>query len=63
MALISRNEKKVWEIIKRYPEELSFILQEKDYNAYLDTYNMSDDVILTEAEFNLVKEFFRKRGQ
>ena len=63
MALISRNEKKVWEIIKRYPEELSFILQEKDYNAYLDTYGMSDDVILTEAEFNLVKEFFRKRGQ
>ena len=63
MALISRNEKKVWEIIKRYPEELSFVLQEKDYNAYLDTYSMSDDVILTEVEFNLIKEFFRKRGQ
>ena len=57
---MKQDEQKVWELIKKYPDELGFVLQERDYNAYVDTFGASDHVILSEEEFNLIKNFFTK---
>lgn len=54
-------ELKVWEIIRDNPGELGFILQEKNYQMYCDTFN-DDKPILTEEQYNLVKDYFTKRG-
>ena len=59
---MSNEELKVWEIIKQYPDELGFILQEANYEMYLDTFSEEDrnNVPITEEQFNLVKNFFNK---
>ena len=59
---ISLEEIEVWNLIKKYPDELGFVLQEKDYDAYVDTFGASDAVPLTEAQFNLIKHFFQSIG-
>lgn len=59
---MKQDELKVWEIIKENPGELGFILQEKDYATYVDTFGASDDIPITEEEFNLVKDYFTKMG-
>ena len=60
---ISLEEIEVWNLIKQYPDELGFVLQEKDYDAYVDTFGASDQVPLTEAQFNLIKHFFEYLGK
>lgn len=59
------EESKVWEIIKENPGELGFILQEKNYEMYLDTFceEECNDVPITEEQFNLVKNYFAKIGK
>lgn len=57
---MKQDELKVWEIIKENPDELGFILQEQNYEAYKNTFSATDEVILTEEQFNLVKDFFTK---
>jgi len=59
---MSNEELKVWEIVKQYPDELGFILQERNYEMYLDTFDEEDrpNVPITEEQFNLVKNFFQK---
>lgn len=56
--LLVFDEVKVWNLIKKYPEELGFVLQERDYDMYVDTFGASDHVILSEEEFYLIKNFF-----
>jgi len=60
---MKQDELKVWEIIKENPGELGFILQEKDYTAYINTFGASDNIPITEEEFNLVKNYFTKMGK
>jgi len=60
---MKQDELKVWEIIKNNPGELGFILQEKNYAAYVDTFGASDEIPITEEEFNLVKNYFTKMGK
>lgn len=60
---MKQDELKVWEIIKENPGELGFILQEKDYAAYVDTFGASDSIPITEEQFNLVKDYFTKMGK
>lgn len=60
---LTDEELSVWEIIREHPGELGFILQERDYNAYIDTFGASDQVILTEEQFNLVKNYFNRIGK
>ncbi len=56
------DEYEIWEIIKQNPDELGFILQEQNYEMYLDTFDEEDrqNVPITEEQFNLVKNFFQK---
>ena len=60
---MKQDELKVWEIIKNNPDELSFILQEKNYAMYVETFDVNDDIPITEEEFNLVKDYFTKMGK
>ena len=60
---LTDEELSVWEVIREHPGELGFILQERDYNAYIDTFGASDQVILTEEQFNLVKNYFNRIGK
>jgi len=61
--LLIYDEVKVWNLIKKFPHELGFILQEKDYAAYVDTFGASDEIPITEEQFNLVKNFFKSLGE
>ena len=60
---MKQDELKVWEVIKNNPGELSFILQEKNYAMYVETFGINDDIPITEEEFNLVKDYFTKMGK
>ena len=60
---MKQDELKVWEVIKNNPGELSFILQEKNYAMYVETFDLNDDIPITEEEFNLVKDYFTKMGK
>ena len=57
-AAILNNELVVWDLIREFPGELGFVLQEKDYSAYVDTFGASDEVVLSEEQFNLLKQYF-----
>ena len=57
---ILKEEAEIFNLIKQYPDELGFVLQERDYAAYVDTFGASDEVILTEEQFNLLKNYFTK---
>ena len=60
---MKQDELKVWEVIKNNPGELSFILEEKNYTMYVETFDLNDDIPITEEEFNLVKDYFTKMGK
>jgi len=62
---IVMDELEIWELIKQYPDELGFVLQEKDYAMYCDTFSYEGtgdlgDIVLTEEQFNKIKNFFSK---
>ena len=55
----------VWDVVKKHPEELGFVLQAKDYQDYVASYETvsedpAKDAELTEAEFNTIKDYFTK---
>ena len=58
--LLCYDEVKVWNLIKKHPDELGFILQEQNYEMYLNTFCEEDrlNVPITEEDFYLVKNFF-----
>lgn len=60
---MKQDELKVWKVIKNNPGELGFILQEKNYAMYVETFDVNDDIPVTEEEFNLVKDYFTKMGK
>jgi len=58
------KELKIWDIVKKYPEELGMIIQCKDYEEYKSTFsdiNLEEEIEITEEQFNLVKNFFTKK--
>lgn len=57
---ILKEEAEIFNLIKQYPDELGFVLQERDYAAYVDTFGASDEVILTEEQFYKLKTYFTK---
>ena len=60
------DESYIFDLVKKYPDELGFVLQAKDYEEYVASYEtVSDDpakdAILKENEFNSLKKFFTKK--
>lgn len=55
-------EGQVWDLVKKHPGELGFILQCKDYAAYIATYTdiggSTEEAAYTEDEFNSLKAYF-----
>jgi len=53
----------ILKLIKRDPGELGFVIQAKDYDEYLSTYIEIDEpvenVVYTEKEFNILKDYFK----
>lgn len=58
--MILKEEAEIFNLIKKYPDELGFVLQERDYAAYIDTFGASDEVVLTEEQFYKLKTYFTK---
>ena len=55
----------VFDLIKKHPEELGFVLESKTYKDYVATYETvsktpEKDAELTEAEFNTISAYFSK---
>lgn len=55
----------ILDLIKKHPDELGFVLQSKDYDKYRLTFAdehdnfKEEDVVLTELEFNNLKDYFQ----
>lgn len=54
----------IFDLIKKHPGELGFVLQEDNYESYKDTYlaikGITDkDIELTEDQFNNLKMYFK----
>ncbi len=56
-----QGDLEILNLVKAYPDELGFVLQEKDYAAYVDTFGASDEVVLTEEQFYKLKQYFTKK--
>ena len=56
------NDAYIFDLIKENPEEISFVLQSKDYEEYKQSYETvpGEDIILSEDKFNNLKNFFNK---
>jgi len=56
------DEAYIWDLVKKHPGELGFILQAKTYEEYVATYTdiggKPEDAVYTELEFNNLKAFF-----
>ncbi len=56
------NESYIWDLVKKHPGELGFILQAKTYDGYLATYTdvggTIDEAAYNEHEFSVLKDFF-----
>ena len=56
------DEAYIFDLIKKYPEELSFVLESKTYDDYVKTYTdaggTEEEVELSEQEFNALKDCF-----
>ena len=56
------GESYVWDLVKKHPGELGFILQAKTYEEYVATYTdiggKPEDAVYSEQEFNNLKAFF-----
>ena len=63
LEYIVRNyekNKQVLEIIKKKPEYLIHVIIHKDYKSFIDSYIKRFPDVLTETEFNLIKEWLEK---
>jgi len=56
------SESYIWDLVKKHPGELGFILQAKTYDEYLATYTDAggtiDEAAYNEHEFSVLKDFF-----
>ena len=63
---MNKEEKQVWNLVKKHPDELGFVLQAEDYSEYISTYTdigmKAEDADLTEEEFNVIKNYFKSLG-
>ena len=52
----------IFDLIKKYPEELGFVLDSKTYDDYIKTYTdaggMKEDAELSKQEFEALKDYF-----
>lgn len=59
------RESYIWDLVKRDPEEIGFVLQEKNYADYISTYTdiggKAEDAVYTEAEFDNIKAYFKEK--
>ena len=56
------DEAYIFDLIKKYPEELCFVLEANTYDDYVKTYTdaggTEEEVELSEQEFNALKDYF-----
>ena len=56
------NEAYIFDLIKKYPEELGFVLESKTYDDYVKTYTdaggMKEEATLSKQEFEALKDYF-----
>ena len=56
------NEAYIFDLVKKYPEELCFVLEANTYDDYVKTYTdaggTEEEVELSEQEFNALKDCF-----
>ena len=56
------DEAYIFDLVKKYPEELCFVLDSKTYDDYVKTYTdaggTEEEVELSEQEFNALKDYF-----
>lgn len=56
------NESYIWDLVKRDPGEIGFVLQEKNYADYISTYTdigeKPEDATYNEHEFKALKDYF-----
>ena len=52
----------IFDLIKKYPEELGFVLESKTYDDYVKTYidagGMKEEAELSKQEFEALKDYF-----
>ena len=52
----------IFDLIKKYPEELGFVLESKTYDDYVKTYTdaggMKEEAELSKQEFEALKDYF-----
>ena len=56
------DEAYIFDLIKKYPEELGFVLGSKTYNDYIKTYTdaggVKEEAELSKQEFEALKDYF-----
>lgn len=56
------DEAYIFDLIKKYPEELGFVLESKTYDDYVKTYTdagrMREEAELSKQEFEALKDYF-----
>lgn len=56
-------ESQIWDLVKKHPDELGFVLQAKTYDEYVKSYtdigSSISDVAYTVDEFNSLKLYFK----
>ena len=56
------DEAYIFDLIKKYPEELGFVLESKTYDDYVKTYTdaggMKEEATLSKQEFEALKDYF-----
>ena len=56
------DEAYIFDLIKKYPEELGFVLESKTYNDYIKTYTdaggVKEEAELSKQEFEALKDYF-----
>ena len=56
------DEAYIFDLVKKYPEELCFVLEVNTYDDYVKTYTdaggTEEEVELSEQEFNALKDYF-----
>ena len=56
------DEAYIFDLIKKYPEELGFVLESNTYDDYVKTYTdaggMKEEAELSKQEFEALKDYF-----
>ena len=54
------NNEYIFDLVKKYPSELGFVLDSETYKDYLDTYETvpGEEPVLKENEFTALRKFF-----